>query len=111
MVRDLKSAESETKAASILMQFNDRFDEVLAAINSTEKRLDGGSKCKSRNFQVKVFSTFSACRRGIHNFTFYSGSDVFDLPTFSGLRLAIKILFLDCNAKSFSKLGRKTLLP
>ena len=48
MVRDLKSAESETKAASILMQFNDRFDEVLAAINSTEKRLDGGSKCKLR---------------------------------------------------------------
>ena len=48
MVRDLKSAESVTKAASILMQFNDRFDEVLAAINSTEKRLDGESKCKSR---------------------------------------------------------------
>ena len=44
MVRDLKAAESEGKAASILVQFNDRFDEVLAAIAKTENRLDDGSK-------------------------------------------------------------------
>lgn len=46
MVRELKNAESETKAAQILLQFNDRFDEVLSAISNTEKRLDTGAKCE-----------------------------------------------------------------
>ena len=46
MVRELKNAESDTKAAHILLQFNDRFDEVLSAISNTEKRLDTGAKCK-----------------------------------------------------------------
>ena len=44
VVRELKAAESESKAANILLQFNDRFDEVLAAIAKTENRLDDGSK-------------------------------------------------------------------
>ena len=46
MVRELNNAESETKAAQILLQFNDRFDEVLSAISNTEKRLDTGAKCE-----------------------------------------------------------------
>ena len=75
MVRDLKSAESETKAANILLQFNDRFDEVLAAINSTEKRLDGGSKCKLR----KCTLFFRLSKRGNtcnHNYSNHFASDV-----------------------------------
>lgn len=48
MVRELKNAESDTKAAHILLQFNDRFDEVLSAISNTEKRLDTGAKSRSK---------------------------------------------------------------
>ena len=47
MVEDMKeSGNASTQATRIFDTFNDRFDEVLAAINNTEKRLDFGSKSK-----------------------------------------------------------------
>ena len=47
MVEDMKQSEdASTQATRIFESFNDRFDEVLAAINNTEKRLDFGSKSK-----------------------------------------------------------------
>jgi len=45
MIEDMKESENaSTQATRIFDNFNDRFDEVLAAINNTEKRLDFGSK-------------------------------------------------------------------
>lgn len=45
MVEHMKQSEdASTQATRIFESFNDRFDEVLAAINNTEKRLDFGSK-------------------------------------------------------------------
>ena len=47
MIEDMKESENaSTQATRIFDNFNDRFDEVLAAINNTEKRLDFGSKSK-----------------------------------------------------------------
>ena len=54
MVEDMKKSENtSTQASQIFDSFNDRFDEVLAAINNTEKRLDFGSKSEyqSRNYR------------------------------------------------------------
>ena len=54
MVEDMKESENaSTQASRIFDSFNDRFDEVLAAINNTEKRLDFGSKSEyqSRNYR------------------------------------------------------------
>ena len=57
MVEDMKESENaSTQASRIFDNFNDRFDEVLAAINNTEKRLDFGSKSGYQRRHVRLNS-------------------------------------------------------
>ena len=55
MVEDMKESENaSTQASRIFDNFNDRFDEVLAAINNTEKRLDFGSKSEYQSRHLSL---------------------------------------------------------
>ena len=57
MIEDMKESENaSTQASRIFDNFNDRFDEVLAAINNTEKRLDFGSKSEYQSRHLRLDS-------------------------------------------------------